>query len=194
LDAEFLRRRFPRSRLFGTAPLFTPGGAPKKVEAVSGACMMVRRQVFDLVGGFSDDYFMYGEDLDLCFRVSRAGFSNYHVSDAIVVHHGGGSTRQTVSRFSVVMTAESTNRFLQMARGRLHGQLHRVLLSGAAVARLAALCLLFPARSAIMANGGWAAALHRWAFVLRWGIGLERWTRQYDRLGQAAAVANHTGR
>lgn len=180
-DAEVLRRWFPRARLFGTAALFAPGAAVKEVEAVSGACMMIRREVFDRVGGFSADYFMYGEDLDLCFKTRYKGFRNYHVGDAVVVHHGGGSTQRTMSKFSTLMTVESVNRFLRKSRGGVYSSCYRLTLSGAAVIRLALLCLLFPARSALGTIGGWNAIFRKWFFVLRWGLGLERWTRQYEQ-------------
>ncbi len=47
------------------------------VEAISGAFFLVKREVFDQVGGFDEDYFMYAEDLDLCYRISKAGYRIY---------------------------------------------------------------------------------------------------------------------
>lgn len=88
LDADFLRRRWPHSRLWGTSPLLSDCGTPAKVEVVSGACMMIRRDVFEQVGMFSEEYFMYAEDLDLCRKVVRAGFNNYYVGAATIIHHG----------------------------------------------------------------------------------------------------------
>src|SRR6202049_4318687 len=59
-DTELLRQRFPRLKVWGMRPLFDPDhGEPVEVEAVSGACQMIRREVFEKVGLFSTDYFMY---------------------------------------------------------------------------------------------------------------------------------------
>ena len=118
LDSDFLRRRFPRSRLWGMAPLHSERLSPSQVEVISGACLLMKREVFERVGGFSETYFMYGEDLDLCFKIQQAGFHNYYVPDTSIIHYGGGSTRQSVSNFSAVMMRESVFRFFSANRGR----------------------------------------------------------------------------
>ena len=73
LDMELLRKRFPRSPLFGMKALFTYANMPQEVEALSGACIMVPKAVFDDVNGFSEDYFMYAEDLDVCRKIRSIG-------------------------------------------------------------------------------------------------------------------------
>lgn len=49
--------------------------------------MLMRTEIFRSVGGFSPEYFMYAEDMDLCFKILRAGYRIYHVPDAKVIHH-----------------------------------------------------------------------------------------------------------
>ena len=69
------------------------GDAPvRPVDWVSGACMLVRRSAFEQVGGFDEAYFMYAEDVDLCWRAGRAGWSVLYVPDAEVTHQQGIST------------------------------------------------------------------------------------------------------
>jgi GT2 family glycosyltransferase len=192
LDADVLRHWFPRARLFGTAALFTGGAGASEVEAIAGAFMMVRQATFARVGGFSPDYFMYGEDLDLCLKMRDKGLRNYHVGDARVVHHGGGSSQHAVSRFATVMKVESVGRLLRKSRGRVYGGCYRLSLSGAAAMRLALLCLLFPARSVFCTKGGWSAVIWKWFLILRWGLGLEGWTTQYD-LVESRATSSEIG-
>lgn len=60
---------------------------------LSGACVMVRREAFDSVGGFDDEFFMYFEDVDLGYRLGQAGWLNRYVPDAVVHHSGGHSTK-----------------------------------------------------------------------------------------------------
>lgn len=55
---------------------------------------MARREVVDQVAGFSTDYFMYAEDMDLCAKVAKAGHAILYVPEAIIVHHGGASSSQ----------------------------------------------------------------------------------------------------
>jgi GT2 family glycosyltransferase len=66
----------------------------KKVEAMSATFMMVRRELFERVGGFNETYFMYVEDTDLCRRLSALGKDLMYLGDLQVVHHWGSSTRQ----------------------------------------------------------------------------------------------------
>ena len=67
------------------------------MEALSGCCMMVRRDILNKLGGFDADYFMYGEDLDLCWRLHQAGYRLRYTPATSIVHFKGESTRR--SRF-----------------------------------------------------------------------------------------------
>lgn len=65
---------------------------PGPVEAVSGACLVARREAFEALGGFDPGYAFYGEDVDLCWRAARAGWEVHLVTDGPpVVHRGGAS-------------------------------------------------------------------------------------------------------
>ena len=187
LDAELLRRWFPKAILWGNAALFEGGTAPAEVEAVSGACIMIRHEVFDRVEGFSSDYFMYGEDLDICFKARRVGFRNYHVPKAVIVHHGGGSSQQTCNNFSIIMMCESVSRFLRKSRGGFYSSCYRLVMSGAALIRLALIGVLFPVWLAKRRTHVWSAAFRKWFSILRWGFGLERWVRRHGQIEQACA-------
>jgi GT2 family glycosyltransferase len=175
LDAELLRRWFPQSRLWGTAQAFA-ATAPVPVEAVSGACMLLRSEVFRQVGGFSPEFFMYGEDMDLCARVRGLGLANYHVPGVRVTHHGGGSSGGEFSRFATVLLRHSIHRFIRKHQGRMAAAVYRSFMLGNSLARLA---LLFPL--CLAARGAHrGAALRKWLAVFRWGAGLERWTARYS--------------
>jgi len=60
---------------------------------------MLKRETFERVGAFNEDYFMYSEDIDLCYKVQRAGYKNYYVPEAEVIHFGGNSSKQAPSNF-----------------------------------------------------------------------------------------------
>jgi N-acetylglucosaminyl-diphospho-decaprenol L-rhamnosyltransferase len=68
------------------------GSAPREVDWLSGACLLLRRGAFDEVGGFDESYFMYAEDVDLCWRLARAGWKAAYVPSAEVTHLQGVST------------------------------------------------------------------------------------------------------
>lgn len=69
-----------------------PSGPAVPTDWVSGACMLIRRQAFEEVGGFDEGYFMYAEDVDLCWRLRRSGWSVIWTGAGEVVHIQGAST------------------------------------------------------------------------------------------------------
>lgn len=73
----------------------------RPVDHVQGAFYLIRRTVFEQVGGFDEDYFVYLEDLDLSLKVRRAGFKAYYLSEANAFHRGGGTSGQVkgIARF-----------------------------------------------------------------------------------------------
>jgi len=68
---------------------------PGEIACVLGAAMIARADLVRTLGGFDDDYFLYGEDQDLCLRIRRAGFAIGVVDHAVVIHHGGHSEKDT---------------------------------------------------------------------------------------------------
>ncbi len=65
-----------------------------RTEVISGAFMIMRKQVLIKAGLLDEDYFMYGEDIDLSYRILRAGFNNYYFPEVQIVHYKGKSTRR----------------------------------------------------------------------------------------------------
>lgn len=83
-----LARLWPRSRVFGRYNLaYLPEDQPAPVEAVVGACMLVRREAAEAVGLLDETYFMYGEDLDWNLRMHAAGWQGWYVPDVVAVHY-----------------------------------------------------------------------------------------------------------
>jgi O-antigen biosynthesis protein len=94
---------FPRSPLFARYNLtYLSEDESYEVDAISGSFMMLRRAVYEQIGGLDETYFMYGEDLDWCFRVQRAEWKLFYVHSTKIVHYGGESTK----RSSIDATAE----------------------------------------------------------------------------------------
>jgi GT2 family glycosyltransferase len=90
-----LSRLFPDSRRFNRHNLgHLPPTEPHEIDAGSAACLMVRRSAIDRVGFFDPDYFMYGEDLDLCYRLKTGGWKVFYLPTARAVHLKGASTQQ----------------------------------------------------------------------------------------------------
>lgn len=67
---------------------------PRQVEVIKGACLMLRRQALDQIGLMDESYFMYTEEVDLCYRMAQAGWELWYVPTAVVTHYGGASSQQ----------------------------------------------------------------------------------------------------
>ncbi len=63
-----------------------------EIDSISGAFFMTRKSILDKVGLFDEDYFLYAEDIDLCFRIKKAGYKIMYVSDVNIIHHKGISS------------------------------------------------------------------------------------------------------
>ena len=177
LSADSLRRLTPRARLWGMAAIFEEGEKPTPVDMISGACLLMRRDVFEKIGRFSTDYFMYAEDVDLCYKARKLGLSNYYFGGATVVHYGGGSSEQARSNFSHIMMMESMRQFLQKWRGGIYSFCYRLVLSGAALIRVALLLALSPVLLCKSGLAQWRASCSKWLAIFNWGLGFSRWTR-----------------
>lgn len=90
------------NKLFSKSPYFNKYYAvhigereTAPVEVLSGCCMLVRRSAMDIAGGaFDEDYFMYCEDVDLSYRILKAGFENIYFPEVDLIHYKGESTRK----------------------------------------------------------------------------------------------------
>ena len=87
---------FPKSKLFARYNLtYLDEDKTYEVDAISGSFMMMRKETYDKVGGFDEEFFMYGEDLDLCYRIQQAGFKVFYSHTTQIIHYKGESTKRS---------------------------------------------------------------------------------------------------
>ncbi|QNH61294.1 glycosyltransferase family 2 protein [Hymenobacter sediminicola] len=91
-----LAKVFPKSRKFGRYHLgFLDKDQPHEIEVLSGAFMLMRKATLDQVGLLDEDYFMYGEDIDLSYRITQGGWKNHYLPATRIIHYKGESTKRT---------------------------------------------------------------------------------------------------
>lgn len=170
IDSHFLRTWFPKWSVWGMQALYKDNDDPAEVEVISGACMLIPKQVFIGVGGFSAQYFMYGEDLDLCFKICETGKKIYSVLETSIVHHGGCSTQKYSGNFSSVAMRDSVHKFLREHRGAATAGVYRLAMAGNALVRLVFIvpCLMFTRNGPVRHGLG---SLKKWTSILGWGFG-----------------------
>lgn len=91
-----LSRLFPKSKIFGQYHLtYLDKRKTHQVDVLSGAFMLLRRTALDKAGLLDETFFMYGEDIDLSYRLTQAGYKNYYYPEARIIHYKGESTKKT---------------------------------------------------------------------------------------------------
>lgn len=138
LSREFWRLfHFDTLWAYGVYDMHTwPTNTPRQVEVLLGACILVRAAVLDEIGLMSEDYFMYTEEVDLCYRIAKSRWQIYWVPTAEIIHYGGQSTQQ-VSRQMFIHLYKSKVLFFKKHYGTFSAFLYKLILLSAAGFRLA---------------------------------------------------------
>lgn len=91
-----LSKLFPKSKVFGRYHLkYLSEFETNEVEVLAGAFMLIRKETLDKIGLLDETFFMYGEDIDLSYRITQAGYKNYYFADTTIIHYKGESTKKT---------------------------------------------------------------------------------------------------
>jgi GT2 family glycosyltransferase len=153
VPVTFLRARLGwwLGRYFGQ---LDPHASPHPVDYVTGACMLIRREVVDRIGGFDPRFFLYFEEKDFCLRAGQAGWRVWFDPAAEVVHHVGGSSRGR-PEITVLERMRSMRQFYDKHYGWARRLAVRAILFAGGLLRCAA---------AVLTGDG--AALHAWAGVV----------------------------
>jgi GT2 family glycosyltransferase len=94
---------FPKSKVFARYYIgHLPDDEVVESEILSGAFMFIRREALEKAGLFDEDFFMYGEDIDLSYRIAKAGFTNYCLGKTPIIHFKGESTKKGSLNYVIV--------------------------------------------------------------------------------------------
>ena len=137
----------------------------RPVDVVKGCAIMMHKDIFNQIGGWDENYFMYSEETELCLALQKAGYTNYFVREATITHHGGQSSMDYYAKQQVVQQ-RSALRFLQ----RHHGVPTRLVHRSSGVIGFGVRALVFPMLAAVRRNnassyklrGEAASKLFRW--------------------------------
>lgn len=98
LESTVLQQWFPRNRVLARYYMWDRADdAVQDVDWLEGACLLVRSEAVEQVGGLDERFFMYSEELDWCQRIKEAGWRVVYVPTARIVHHGGKSSEQVAA-------------------------------------------------------------------------------------------------
>ena len=96
-------RFFPKSKRFGKYHLsYLPEDQICEMDVISGAFMLMRKSVLDIIGMLDETFFMYGEDIDLSYRITQSGYKNYYFPETQIIHYKGESTKRSSLNYVVI--------------------------------------------------------------------------------------------
>jgi N-acetylglucosaminyl-diphospho-decaprenol L-rhamnosyltransferase len=120
---------FPRSKFFNKYALgFLDENEVHEVDVLCGAFLMVKKNILLQIGGFDEAFFMYGEDIELCYRIQKEGNKIYYLGDQTIVHFKGESAKQNPSGY-VRMFYHARNVFVNKHYGNGQPRLIKILLN-----------------------------------------------------------------
>lgn len=130
---------FPRSKTFGRYHLkFLDENSIHRVDVLSGAFMLLRSEVLGKIGLLDEDFFMYGEDIDLSYRITQAGYHNYYFPQTTIIHYKGESTKKRSANYVKVfynaMVLFARKHYSKSIAGRLNVFIQLAIYLRAAIA------------------------------------------------------------
>jgi GT2 family glycosyltransferase len=122
-----LNRKFLRNRIIGRYYMsYSDPDVARQVPLLSGCCLMIRRSVLDEIGLFDEAFFIFGEDMDLCYRFDKAGWRCWYVPSAGIIHFGGESTKQISTR-RILYSQQAKYMFFAKHFGRVKAVEYRLV-------------------------------------------------------------------
>jgi GT2 family glycosyltransferase len=163
LNKSLLRRMLPH-RYPGKEQIFE---SPVEVETVIGAFMMIRRELWDLLGGLDERFFFFVEETDFCFQARHAGWSTMHLPQVLVTHGSGQSAKQVLPAARVEYWR---SRYAYFAKN--HGRLTRLVLRIGVGCRLLVdwIAALFAVVFTLGRNERWRSRLECCSVLVWWHL------------------------
>lgn len=142
-EETLLNRVFPKNRIIGKYKMgYWEHNDIREVDQPMGSALMVRREVIDQVGLLDEQFYMYYEEVDWCYRIKKQGWKIYFLPQAQIIHHGGASSGKVGSK-SLIETYRSMYRFFKKHRGAFSVVLLKIIVEIGFIMKIAVLSLLY---------------------------------------------------
>lgn len=165
---------FPKSKIFGKYHLgYLDKNKTHEVEILSGAFMLLRKETLDKIGLLDEDFFMYGEDIDLSYRIIKGGYKNYYFPETRIIHYKGESTKKSSVNYVFVfynaMIIFAKKHFSQKHAGIFSFLINLAiyLRAGIAIINRFLKRILVPAIDAFVIFGGLYLLKYYWENIVR---------------------------
>lgn len=170
---------FPKSERFGRYHLgFLDKDKTHEIEVLSGAFMLLRKEALDKVGLLDEAFFMYGEDIDLSYRIIKGGYKNYYYPETRIIHYKGESTKKSSVNY-VFVFYNAMIIFAKKHFSQKNAQLFSIIINFAVYLRAGVAILMrlvnkafLPVLDIILLYGGIYLIKNYWEFNVKSDLGL----------------------
>ena len=173
-----INRIFPNIPAFSSIEMhYWDHKESRDIDCISGACMMVRKEVVDALNGFDENIFMYAEDVDLCYRIKKKGWKIYYLADEIIMHHEGASTKKATNKyFSTLQLRDSSVYFLAKHYGAAKARHYKAAVFVGSAIRLLTIpvYLLIKNKTGRKAEFRLSEYIVKYTALMKWSISLFR--------------------
>jgi len=176
-ELAMLNRLFPKSRLFSSIELeYWDHTTSSEIDCISGAYIMVRKNIIDKLQGFDENIFMYADDVDLCYRIKQEGWKLYYLADEEIIHYAGVSSKQKSNNyFSILMQKESNYYFINKHFGKFKARQFKLAVGIGTMIRLLTILPLISASKVFRVRGKINVdTVNKYFNLLLWSIGLRK--------------------
>jgi len=127
-DHTGLERAFKKNRIFGRYLMgYWDHGTTREIELISGSCMMVKKQLIETVGYMDERFFLYGDDVEWCYRFRKLGYKILFCHSAKIIHIGGRSTNPR-RKTTILIALESMYKFFKFHHSKGMAIMYRILI------------------------------------------------------------------
>ncbi|TRZ51518.1 glycosyltransferase family 2 protein [bacterium] len=168
LSATGLTGLFP-GRFSGAGQPLLEYENSQSVDCLSGACLLIRREALDKNRIFDPTFFMYGEDVDLCYGVKARGWKVYYCSAAKVLHRGKASTNQ--NPVIPLYALHSHNMFVCKAYGKGAGLIHRSIWFFTLIVRYLITLFIWSTQPGFRHQSKWISRRRLYPEMIQWALG-----------------------
>jgi len=141
-----MNRFFPKSEALSTVEMrYWDHNDSREVDCLSGACMLVRKEIINKLSGFDENIFMYAEDVDLCFRLKKLGWKIFYLAECKIIHYSGASSSQQKNKyFGAIMQRESNLYFIRKHFGKKKAKRYVTAVLFGSIIRMMLITLIYP--------------------------------------------------
>lgn len=178
-DSELIHKMVSKMGIWNRGLLNLSRPVITKVDVISGACLLIRRSVFEKAQYFSTDYFLYSEEADLCYKVKALGYAIYYTNHARVIHHEGGSSQNNGKLSTIIAMKNSRLSYFRKFKGNYYANFYRILLCINSLVRMSILCIMFVGKKILDKNTQTVSySINKWLLISKWSLGLTETEKQ----------------